>query len=158
VKACNNLLQNFENKIEKIVPLAIVAYLYFISNVLFISFATSYALIQSSNIARILINRARSLQRNIGPRFFFVQTEPLGRGLHKKTKVRYFSVKTKQTTLIKSLLYCIYGHLYLKQTRNQWFEMHISRVVHIWTKKTKNSNVFLPFHLKPFADILLITN
>jgi hypothetical protein len=25
-------------------------------------------------------------------------------------------------------------------------------------KKTKNSNVFLPFHLKPFPYILLITN
>ena len=29
----------------------------------------------------------------------------------------------------------------------------ISSVVHIWWKKTKNSNVFLPFHLKPCADI-----
>jgi hypothetical protein len=31
--------------------------------------------------------------------------------------------------------------------------MHISSVVHIWSKKTENTNVFLPFHLKPFADI-----
>ena len=38
---------------------------------------------------------------------FFVQTEPLGRGLYKKTEVRYFSVKTKQARLIKSLLYGI---------------------------------------------------
>jgi hypothetical protein len=36
--------------------------------------------------------------------------------------------------------------------------MHISSVVHIWSKKTKNSNAFIPFHLKPFPDILLITN
>ena len=51
---------------------------------------------------------------------FFVQTEPVGRGLYKKTVVRYFSVHTEQARLIKSLLYgiYIYRHLYLKQTRN----------------------------------------
>jgi transcriptional regulator CtsR len=77
---------------------------------------------------------------------FFVQTERVGRGLYKKTEVRYFSVHTEQARLIKSLLYRIYTHLYLKQTRNAWFEMHISSVVHIWSKKTKNTNVFLLFH------------
>ena len=35
---------------------------------------------------------------------FFVQTEPVGRGLYKKTKVRYFSVRTKQARLIKSFI------------------------------------------------------
>jgi hypothetical protein len=49
---------------------------------------------------------------------FFVQTEPLGRGLYKKTEVRYFSVHTEQGRLIKSLLYGIYRHLYSIQTRN----------------------------------------
>jgi hypothetical protein len=49
---------------------------------------------------------------------FFVQTEVIGRGLYKKTEVRYFSVHTEQARLIKSLLYGIYRHLYLKQTRN----------------------------------------
>jgi hypothetical protein len=49
---------------------------------------------------------------------FFVQTEPVGRGLYKKTEVRYFSVHTEQARLIKCLLYGIYRHLYLKQTRN----------------------------------------
>jgi hypothetical protein len=49
---------------------------------------------------------------------FFVQTEPVGRGLYKKTEFRYFSVHTEQARLIKSLLYGIYRHLYLKQTRN----------------------------------------
>ena len=49
---------------------------------------------------------------------FFVQTEPVGRGLYKKTEVRYFSVHTEQARLIKSLLYGIYRHLYSKQTRN----------------------------------------
>jgi hypothetical protein len=34
--------------------------------------------------------------------------------------------------------------------------MHISNVVHIWSKKTKNTNVFLLFQKNPFADILLI--
>jgi hypothetical protein len=38
---------------------------------------------------------------------FFVQTEPVGRGLYKKTEVRYFFVKTEQARLIKSL-YGIY--------------------------------------------------
>ena len=42
---------------------------------------------------------------------FFVQTESVGRGLYKKTEVRYFSVKTEQARLIKSLLYGIYRHL-----------------------------------------------
>ena len=40
-----------------------------------------------------------------------MQTEPVGRRLYKKTKVRYFSVKTKLSEvirLIKSLLYGIY--------------------------------------------------
>jgi hypothetical protein len=49
---------------------------------------------------------------------FFVQTEPAGRGLYKKTEIRCFSVHTEQARLIKSLLYRIYTHLYLKQTRN----------------------------------------
>jgi hypothetical protein len=50
---------------------------------------------------------------------FFAQTEPVGQGLYKKTEVRYFSVKTEQARLIKSLLYGIYRYLYLlKQTRN----------------------------------------
>jgi hypothetical protein len=31
---------------------------------------------------------------------FFVQTEPVGRGLYKKTEVQYFSVHTKQARLI----------------------------------------------------------
>ena len=39
---------------------------------------------------------------------FFVQTEPVGRGLYKKTEVRYFSVHIEQARLIKSLLYGIY--------------------------------------------------
>ena len=43
---------------------------------------------------------------------FFAQTESVGRGLYKKTKVRYFSVKTKQARLIKSLLYGIYIDIY----------------------------------------------
>jgi hypothetical protein len=48
---------------------------------------------------------------------FFVMTEPVGQGLYKKTEVRYFSVKTKQARLIKSLL------LYGIYTRNKQ-EMH----------------------------------
>jgi hypothetical protein len=46
-------------------------------------------------------------------------------------------------------------------TRNNQ-EMHdlnsiLTSVVHVWSKKTKITNVFLPLHLlKPFADILLI--
>jgi hypothetical protein len=90
---------------------------------------------------------------------FFVQTEPLGRGLYKKTEVRYFSVHTEQARLIKSLLYGIYRHLHSKQTRNAWFEMHISSVVHIWLKKTKEYQCIPSFPLKKtFADILLIAN
>jgi hypothetical protein len=76
----------------------------------------------------------------------YIQTEPVGQGLYKKTEVRYFSVHTEQARLIKNLLYGIDKHLYLKQTRNAWFEMHIISVVHIWLKKTKNTNVFLLFH------------
>ena len=59
---------------------------------------------------------------------FFVQTEPVGRGLYKKTDVQYFTVHTEQARLIKSLLYGIYRHLYFKQTRNASFEMRISSV------------------------------
>jgi hypothetical protein len=39
---------------------------------------------------------------------FFAQTEPVGRGLYKKTEVQYFSVHSEQARLIKSLLYGIY--------------------------------------------------
>jgi hypothetical protein len=49
-------------------------------------------------------------------------------------------------------------HLYLKQIRKTWFEMHISSVVHIWSKKTKNILMYSFFSTKTFADILLITN
>ena len=48
---------------------------------------------------------------------FLVQTEPVGRGLHEKTEVRYFSVQTEQATLIQSLLYGV-RHLEMKQTKN----------------------------------------
>jgi hypothetical protein len=40
---------------------------------------------------------------------FFVQIEPVGRGLYKKTEFRWFSVHTEQGRLIKSLLYSIYS-------------------------------------------------
>jgi hypothetical protein len=72
---------------------------------------------------------------------FFVMTEPVGQGLYKKTEVRYFSVKTKQARLIKSLL------LYGIYTRNKQ-EMHdlkcilVACMVHIWSKETKITNVF----------------
>jgi hypothetical protein len=60
--------------------------------------------------------------------FFLVQTEPVavGRGLYKKTEVRYFCVHTEQARLIKILSYGIDRHLYLKQTRNAWLEMYIT--------------------------------
>jgi hypothetical protein len=45
-----------------------------------------------------------------------------------------------------------------KQEMHDLKSIIISSVVHIWSKKTKITNVFLPFHLKPFADIFLITN
>jgi hypothetical protein len=64
---------------------------------------------------------------------YTVFTEPVGRGLYKKTEVRYFSVKAEQVRLIKSLLYGIYWHLYLKQTRNELFEMHIRLLVAWYT-------------------------
>jgi hypothetical protein len=75
---------------------------------------------------------------------FFVQTEPVGRGLYKKTEVQYFSVHTEQARLIKSLLYGIYRHLY-KQ------EMHdLKGILVAWytfgRRKQKNTNVFLLFH------------
>jgi hypothetical protein len=50
---------------------------------------------------------------------FFVQIEPIGRGLYKKTEVPYFSVKTKQERLIKSLLHGIYMHLYKLETNKK---------------------------------------
>jgi hypothetical protein len=65
---------------------------------------------------------------------------------------RYFSVKTEQARL-KMLLYSIYRHLYSKQTRNAWFEMHISSVVHIWSKKTKITNVCISFHLRRLPTV-----
>jgi hypothetical protein len=41
-------------------------------------------------------------------------------------------------------------------------EMHDLKCIlvawYTFDRRRKNSNVFLPFHLKPFADILLITN
>jgi uncharacterized sporulation protein YeaH/YhbH (DUF444 family) len=46
---------------------------------------------------------------------FFVQTEPVGRGLYKKTEVQYFSVHTEASEVNKKF---IIWHLYLKQTRN----------------------------------------
>ena len=62
---------------------------------------------------------------------FFVQTEVIGRGLYKKTEVRYFSVHTEQTRLIISLLYGIYTwnkqemHDFLKE--NEHCSYHRSR-------------------------------
>ncbi len=35
----------------------------------------------------------------------FVQTEPVGQGLYKKTEVIYFSVQTEQARLTKRLLF-----------------------------------------------------
>jgi hypothetical protein len=60
--------------------------------------------------------------------FFLVQAEPgaVGRGSYKKTEVRYFPVHIEQARLIKKLSYGIHRYLYLKQTRNAWFEMHIT--------------------------------
>ena len=71
---------------------------------------------------------------------FSVQTEPVGRGLYKKTEVRYFSVHTEQARLIKSSLYGIY-------TWNKQ-EMHDLNASYWYTfgQKTKNTNVFLLFH------------
>jgi hypothetical protein len=83
-------------------------------------------------ITNFLLTEREVLAEKYWIEVFFVQTEPVGRGLYKKTKVRYFSVKTKLSEvirLIKSLLYGIYRHLYLKQTRNALFEMHISTSV-----------------------------
>jgi hypothetical protein len=50
---------------------------------------------------------------------FFVQTEPGGWGLYKKTVIRYFSAHTEQARLLKSFLYGIYWHLYLKKTQER---------------------------------------
>jgi hypothetical protein len=86
---------------------------------------------------------------------FFVQTEPVGQGLHKKTEVRYFSLRTERTRLIKSLLYGIYRYLYLKQTWNAWFEMHNSCVVHIWSKKTKKYQCIRSLPLKTIRRYLI---
>jgi hypothetical protein len=58
------------------------------------------------------------LLKEISDRGLFVQAESVGRGLHKKTEVLYFSVNTEQARLITSLLYGIYRHLYLKQTKD----------------------------------------
>jgi hypothetical protein len=51
---------------------------------------------------------------------FFVQTEPVGRGLYKKTEFRYFSVHSEQGRLIK----VYYWHLlvFILETIKQ--EMH----------------------------------
>ena len=67
---------------------------------------------------KLLLTEREVCTEKYGTYVFFVQTEPVSRGLYKKTEVRYFSVKTEQARLIKSLLYGIYRHLYLKQTRN----------------------------------------
>jgi hypothetical protein len=88
------------------------------------------------------------VQRNIGSsEVFFVQTEPVGRGLYKKTEVRYFSVHTEQATLIKSLLYGIYRHLHLKKkTRNAYLKLILVAWCTFGPRKQKNTNVFLLFH------------
>ena len=69
-------------------------------------------------IANFLLTEREVCTEKYRTEVFFVQTEPVGRGLYKKTEVRYFSVHTEQARLIKSLVYGIYRHLYLKQTRN----------------------------------------
>jgi hypothetical protein len=48
--------------------------------------------------------------------------------------------------------------LYLKQTRNAWFEMHISSVVHVWSKKTKKYRCIPSFPLKTNRRYLINYN
>ena len=85
---------------------------------------------------------------------FFVQTEPVGRGLYKKAEVRYFPVKTEQARLIKSLLYGIYS-------RNKQ-EMHDLKCIlvtwYTFDRRKQKIPIYSFLSLKPFADILLITN
>jgi hypothetical protein len=57
--------------------------------------------------------------------------------------------------IVGGLRYGIYRHLYLKQTRNALFEMHISSVVHIWSKKTKKYQCFPSFPLKTIRRYLI---
>jgi hypothetical protein len=71
----------------------------------------------SFNFNNFLLTEREVFTEKYRTSVFFVQTEPVGRGLYKKTKVRYFPVKTEQARLIKGLLYGIYRHLYLKQKR-----------------------------------------
>jgi hypothetical protein len=100
------------------------------------------------NINNFLLTEREVCTEKCRTEVFFVQTGPVGRGLYKKTEVRYFSVQTEQARLIKSLLYGIYRHLYSKQTRNAWFEMYISSVVHIWSKIPMYSFFFTKNHLQ----------
>jgi hypothetical protein len=97
-----------------------------------------YYYIQNTITYRILLIHTEYYYNSI------FSTSVLRKGLYMQKDRGY--IHTEQTRLIKSLLYGIYRHLYLKQTRNARFEMHISSVVHIWSKKTINTNVFLLFH------------
>jgi hypothetical protein len=88
----------------------------------------------------------------------FVQTEPV---LYRARFVQkdlgpIFLCTYRASEVNKKFI--ISWHLYLKQTRFEmqwWFEMHISSVVHIWSKKTKNTSVFLLFHLKHIRRYLI---
>jgi hypothetical protein len=75
---------------------------------------------------------------------FFEMIEPVRRArfVQKDRGLIFFCTYRASEVNIKFIMW----HLYLKQTRNTWFEMHISSVVHIWSKKTKNTNVFLLLH------------
>jgi hypothetical protein len=66
---------------------------------------------------------------------FSVQTEPVGRGLYKKTEVRYFSVHAEQARLTKSLLYGMYT--WNKQEMHDLKGIYISSVVTFGRRKQK---------------------
>ena len=54
-------------------------------------------------------------------------------------------------------VYGIYRQLHLNQIRNAYLKCILySSVVHIWSKKTQITNVFLPFHSQNHSQIYLI--
>jgi hypothetical protein len=79
---------------------------------------------------------ARSVQRNIRPRSLCTDRARRASFIQ-KDRGPIFLCTYRASEINKKFIIGSYRHLYLKQTRNAWFEMHISNVVHIWSKETK---------------------
>jgi hypothetical protein len=99
-------------------------------------------------ITNFLLTKREVCTEKYRTEVFFVQTEPIGRGCTKRLRS---DISLHVHTEVNKKF--VFWHLYLKQTRNAWFDMHISRLVHIWSKKTTYTMYSTFFSTKNYSQI-----